>query len=347
MAEKINNQRRKTLGAAALAMLANQLGVSSAAAAQIGESDTTATVGNGRTTFSVMKQISAGVLNTGFAEEGPPDGPVVILLHGWPYDIHSFVDVAPRLSKEGYRVIIPYLRGYGTTTFLHASTMRNAQQAAVALDIIALMDALRIEQAVLAGFDWGARTANIIAALWPDRCKAMVSVNGYLINNRERNAAPLPPKVEHGWWYQFYFATERGRAGYEANRREFNKLMWRANSPRWNFDDLTFERTAAAFDNADHVEIVLHNYRWRLNLSHGESRYDALENRLAAGPVIRVPTITLDGDADGVVAATDGRSYANKFSGKRAHRIVPGAGHNLPREAPDAFANAILEVDQY
>lgn len=347
MAEKINNQRRKISGAAALAVLASPFSVSSQAAARISELDTAATIVNVRTTFSAMRQIKAGVLNIGFAEEGPSNGPVVILLHGWPYDIHSFANVAPLLANEGYRVIIPYLRGHGTTTFLHADTIRNAQQAAVALDIIALMDALKIERVTLAGFDWGARTANIIAALWPNRCKAMVSVNGYLINNRERNRAPLPPMVEHGWWYQFYFATERGRAGYEANRREFNKLMWRANSPQWNFDDLTFERTAAAFDNPDHVAIVMHNYRWRLNLADGEATYDALENRLAAGPVIGVPTITLDGDADGVVSATDGRSYANKFSGKRAHRIVPGAGHNLPQEAPEAFANAVLEVGRY
>lgn len=347
MTEKINKQRRNISGAAALAVLAIPFGVTGKASAQTTGSDTTATIGSGRSTFSAIRQINAGVLNMGYAEEGPSSGPVVILLHGWPYDIHSFADVAPRLAREGYRVIIPYLRGHGTTRFLHADTVRNAQQAVVALDIIALMDALKIERAILAGFDWGARTANIIAALWPDRCKAMVSVNGYLINNRERNKVPLPPKVEHGWWYQYYFATERGRAGYEANRREFNKLMWRANSPRWSFEDATFERTAAAFDNPDHVAIVIHNYRWRLNLADSEARYDALESRLAMGPIISVPTITLDGDADGVAPATDGRSYASKFSGKRTHRIVHGAGHNLPQEAPEAFASAILEVDRY
>lgn len=347
MEEKISIQRRKISGAAALAVLAIQFGATSKAAARTGGSDTAPAIGSGRTALSPVKQIKAGLLNVGFVEEGPSNGSVVILLHGWPYDIHSFVDVAPRLGKAGYRVIIPYLRGHGTTTFLDAATMRNAQQAAVALDIIALMDALKIEKAILAGFDWGARTANIVAALWPERCKAMVSVNGYLINNRDRNKVPLPPKLEHGWWYQFYFATERGRAGYEAHRREFNKLMWRANSPQWNFDDPTFERTASAFDNADHVAIVMHNYRWRLKLADGEAVYDALENRLAAGPVIAVPTITLDGDADGVVPATDGHSYASKFSGKRVHRIVSGAGHNLPQEAPEAFVNAILEVDRF
>lgn len=347
MEEKISNQRRKISGAAALAVLAFQFGAAGKAAAGTRRLDRTASIESGRNAFSAIKQIDAGVLNIGFAEEGPSDGPVVILLHGWPYDIHSFADVAPRLGKAGYRVIIPYLRGHGTTTFLDTGTMRNAQQAAVALDIIALMDALKIEKAVLAGFDWGARTANIVAALWPERCKAMVSVNGYLINNRDRNRVPLAPKLEHGWWYQFYFATERGRAGYEANRREFNRLMWRANSPQWTFDELTFERTASAFDNADHVAIVMHNYRWRLKLADGEAKYDALENRLAAGPVIAAPTITLDGDSDGVVPATDGQSYASKFSGKRVHRIVSGAGHNLPQEAPEAFANAILDVDRF
>jgi pimeloyl-ACP methyl ester carboxylesterase len=297
--------------------------------------------------FGALKQIDAGVLNVGYAEAGPSDGPAVMLLHGWPYDIHSFVDVAPLLAAAGYRVIVPHLRGHGTTRFLSSGTFRNAQQSVVAVDIIALMDALTIETAILAGYDWGARTANIIAALWPERCTAMVSVNGYLINNRERNKLPLPPQVEHGWWYQYYFATERGRAGYDANRRDFAKLIWTFNSPTWDFDDATFDRTAASFDNPDYVSIVIHNYRWRLSLAEGDPHYDDLEQRLAEGPVIAVPTITLDGDADGVAPASDGTSSAKKFSGKRTHRIIKGIGHNLPREAPQAFADAVVDVDGY
>jgi pimeloyl-ACP methyl ester carboxylesterase len=297
--------------------------------------------------FDALRQIDAGVLNIGYAEAGPADGPAAILLHGWPYDIHSFVDVAPLLAAAGYRVIVPHLRGHGTTRFLSSSTFRNAQQSVVALDIIALMDALRIEKAILAGYDWGARTANIIAALWPERCKAMVSVNGYLINNRERNKLPLPPKAEHGWWYQYYFVTERGRAGYDENRREFAKLTWKVNSPKWDFDDATFDRTAASFDNPDHVSVVIHNYRWRLSVAEGDPRYDDLEQRLAAGPVIAVPTITLDGDSDGVAPPSDGKSYAGKFSGKRTHRIIEGVGHNLPQENPQAFARAVVDVDGY
>jgi pimeloyl-ACP methyl ester carboxylesterase len=299
------------------------------------------------TTFAALKQIHAGELDIGYAEAGPSDGRPVILLHGWPYDIHSFVDVAPRLAAAGYRVIVPHLRGHGTTQFLSDDTFRNAQQAVIALDIIALMDALKIEKAILAGYDWGARTANIIAALWPERCKAMVSVNGYLINNLERNKQPLPPKVERGWWYQYYFATDRGRAGYEANRHDFNKLIWTLNSPQWAFDDATYDRSAASFDNPDHVAIVIHNYRWRLSLAAGDPRYDELERRLAAGPAIAAPTVTLDGDSDGVAPASDGMAYAGMFSGRRTHRIVKGAGHNLPQEAPQAFADAVLEVDTY
>jgi pimeloyl-ACP methyl ester carboxylesterase len=299
------------------------------------------------TSFGSLKQIVAGVLNVGYAEAGPGDGPTVILLHGWPYDIHSFVEVAPLLATAGYRVIVPHLRGHGTTRFLSSGALRNGQQSVVALDIIALMDALKIEKAILAGYDWGARTANIIAALWPERCKAMVSVNGYLINSRERNKQPSPPKVEHGWWYQYYFATERGRAGYDTYRREFARLIWKANSPTWDFGDATFARTAASFDNPDHVSIVIHNYRWRLSLAEGDARYDGLEGRLAEGPVIAVPTITLDGDSDGVAPASDGTSYAGKFSGKRTHRVVKGVGHNLPQEAPEAFARAVVEVDGY
>ena len=278
---------------------------------------------------------------------GPTGGAPVFLLHGWPYDIHSIVDVAPLLAAAGYRVIVPHLRGHGTTRFLSNATLRNAQQSAVALDIVALMDALIIEKAILAGYDWGARTANIIAALWPERCKAMVSVNGYLINNLERNKLPLPPEVEHGGWYQYYFATERGRAGYDANRREFAKLIWKLNSPKWDFDNATFDRTAVSFDNPDYISIVIHNYRWRLSLVEGEAQYNDLEKRLAEGPVISVPTITLDGDSDGVAPATDGTSYANKFSGKRTHRIIKGVGQAMPQEAPQAFAQAVVEVDGY
>lgn len=299
------------------------------------------------TTFGSLKQIDAGVLNVGYAEAGPADGPAVILLHGWPYDIHSYLDVAPLLASKGYRAIVPYLRGHGTTRFLSISTARNAQQSVLAVDIIALMDALKIDKAILAGFDWGARTANIMAALWPERCKAMVSVSGYLIGSPEANRMPLPPKAELQWWYQYYFATERGRAGYDQYRHDFAKLIWQLASPKWDFDDATFDRTAAAFDNADHVAIVIHNYRWRLSLAEGEPKYDDLEKRLAAGPVINVPTITLEGDANGAPHPDDA-SYRQKFSGKYTHRtITGGVGHNLPQEAPQAFADAVVEVDGY
>ncbi len=299
------------------------------------------------TSFAALKQIDAGVLNVGYAEAGPADGPAVILLHGWPYDIHSYVDVAPVLASAGYRVIVPYLRGYGTTRFLSSDTVRNGQQAVVAVDIIALMDALKIKKATLAGFDWGARTADIVAALWPERCKALVSVSGYLIGSPEANKMPLPPKAELEWWYQYYFATERGRAGYDKYRHDFAKLIWQIASPKWHFDDATFDRTAASFDNPDHVAIVIHNYRWRLGLAEGEAKYDDLEKRLAAAPVITVPTITLEGDANGAPHA-DAASYAKKFSGKYAHRLINGGiGHNLPQEAPQAFAEAVVEVDGY
>ncbi|OEZ62146.1 alpha/beta fold hydrolase [Duganella sp. HH105] len=294
-----------------------------------------------------IRQIRAGELDVGYYEAGPADGKPVLLLHGWPYDIHSYAEVAPLLAAQGYRVIVPHLRGHGSTRFLSDAAFRNGQQAAVALDIIALMDALKIPTAILAGYDWGARTANIIAALWPERCKAMVSVNGYLINNRERNKLPLSPKAEHGWWYQFYFATERGQAGYQANRREFAHLIWKANSPQWNFDQATFDRSAASFDNPDYIAIVIHNYRWRLSVADGDPKYDALERQLAAGPAIAAPTITLDGDSDGVAPATDGKAYAARFTGKRTHRVIKGVGHNLPQEAPQAFAQAVIDVDAY
>jgi pimeloyl-ACP methyl ester carboxylesterase len=342
--------RRRFLGTVAGSLAAAELAMVGSADAhtrKLHAADATVRQPGPNTSFGPLKQIAAGLLNVGYAEDGPSDGPPVILLHGWPYDIHSYVDVAPLLARAGYRVIVPYLRGYGTTRFLSSETFRNGQQAAVALDVIALMDALQIEKAIIAGFDWGARTANIVAALWPERCKAMVSVNGYLINNRDNNKRPLSPVIEHGWWYQYYFATERGQAGYEAYRRDFARLMWRLLSPHWDFDDATFERTAAAFDNPDHVSIVIHNYRWRLSLADGEPQYDDLERRLADGPVIAVPTITLDGDSDGVAPASDGTSYAQRFAGQRSHRIIQGAGHNLPQEAPQAFAQAVVDVDGY
>jgi pimeloyl-ACP methyl ester carboxylesterase len=297
------------------------------------------------TSFGALKHIEAGVLDVGYAEAGPPDGRAVILLHGWPYDIHSFADAAPLLAAAGYRVVVPYLRGYGTTRFLSEATLRNGQQSVLAADVIALMDALGIDKAILAGFDWGARTANVVAALWPGRCKAMVSVSGYLITGQEANKAPLPPPAEFAWWYQFYFATERGRAGYDKYRREFAKLIWSTASPKWNFDDATFNRSAAAFDNKDHVSIVIHNYRWRIGAAEGEARYDDLEKQLASGPVITVPTITLEGDANGAPHPDPG-TYGAKFSGKYAHRTISGGiGHNLPQEAPQAFAEAIIDVD--
>jgi pimeloyl-ACP methyl ester carboxylesterase len=305
---------------------------------------------NGMTTsspFGALKQVDAGPLSVGYAEAGPADGPAVLLLHGWPYDIHSFAGVTPLLAAAGYRVIVPYLRGYGTTRFLSNDTARNGQQAAVAMDVIVHMDALRIDRAILAGFDWGARSAGVIAALWPDRCKALVSVSGYLIGSQAANAAPLPPMAELAWWYQFYFATERGRAGYEKYRREFSRLIWQLASPKWAFDDATFARTAVAFDNPDHVAIVIHNYRWRLGLAAGESQYDDVERRLADAPAIAVPAITLEGDANGAPHA-DASAYAGKFTGKYEHRTISGGvGHNLPQEAPHAFAQAVIDVDGY
>jgi pimeloyl-ACP methyl ester carboxylesterase len=299
------------------------------------------------TSFAPLKQVEAGALTIGYAEAGPADGSTVILLHGWPYDIYSYVDVAPLLASVGYRVIVPFLRGHGTTRFLSSESARNGQPSALAVDIRALMDALKIEKATLGGYDWGARTANIIAALWPERCKAMVSVSGYLIASQEIGRMPLPPKAELEWWYQYYFATERGRIGYEKYTHDFAKLIWQLASPQWAFDDATFNRSAAAFDNPDHVSIVVHNYRWRLGLAAGEPKYDDLEQRLAQAPVIAVPTMTLEGDANGA-PHPDASSYAKKFSGKYAHRVITGGvGHNLPQEAPQAFAEAIVEVDGF
>jgi pimeloyl-ACP methyl ester carboxylesterase len=283
-------------------------------------------------------------LNVGYVEVGPASGPAVFLLHGWPYDIHSFAEVTPLLAQAGYRVIVPYLRGYGTTRFLSNDTFRNGQPAAIAADIVELMDALSIEQAILAGFDWGARTANIVAAAFPERCKAMVSVSGYLISGQESGKAPLPPSAELQWWYQFYFATERGREGYEKYRSDFSKLIWRTASPKWQFDDATFDRTAKSFENPDHVEIVIHNYRWRIALAPGEERYADLDRIIASAPTISVPTITMEGDANGAPHPAPA-AYAKKFSGRYQHReIRGGVGHNLPQEAPQAFASAVIDA---
>jgi pimeloyl-ACP methyl ester carboxylesterase len=350
MSEEIDHDRRRFIGTAAMTIAAAQLGIIGSAKAQSSKIQPAGvpTMKPGtNTSFGSLKQIDAGVLNVGYAEAGPADGPAVILLHGWPCDIHSYVDVAPLLASAGYRVIVPYLRGYGTTRFLSSGTFRNGQQSVVALDIIALMDALKIKEAIIAGFDWGARTANIIAALWPERCKAMVSVSGYLIGSQKSGKTPLPPKAELEWWYQYYFATERGRAGYDKYRHDFAKLIWQLASPKWGFDDATFNRSAVSFNNPDHVSIVIHNYRWRLGLAEGEPKYDDLEKRLAEGPVITVPTITLEGDANGA-PHPDPSSYAKKFSGKYSHRMIKGGvGHNLPQEAPQAFAKAVVEVDGY
>jgi len=342
--DDINQDRRRLFGTAAMAVAAAQLGITGRAEAQRMEAKIPAIKPGTHTSFALLKQIDAGVLNVGYAEAGPADGLPVILLHGWPYDIYSFVDVTPALASAGYRVIVPFLRGYGTTHFLSNDTVRNGQPAAIAVDTIALMDALKIEKAVLAGFDWGARTVNIVSALWPERCKATVSVSGYLIGSQQAGKMPLPPSAELQWWYQFYFATDRGRTGYDKYRHDFSKLIWQLASPKWAFDDATFDRSAASFNNADHVAVVIHNYRWRLGLADGEAKYDDLERRLAEGPVITVPTITLEGDANGAPHPEPG-AYAKKFSGRYEHRtITGGVGHNLPQEAPQAFAEAIIDV---
>jgi pimeloyl-ACP methyl ester carboxylesterase len=333
MTETIDSTRRRLMGAALVSVAAAGIGKAKAATSQ--------------TSFGPLKQVDAGVLSVGYAEAGPAGGPPVILLHGWPYDIHAFVDVAPLLASAGYRVLIPYVRGYGTTTFLSSGTFRNGQPAALASDLIDFMDALKMRSATIGGFDWGARTAAIVAALWPERVKAMVSVSGYLIGNQAAGKVPLPPKAEYDWWYQYYLATERGRLGYEKNRRDFNKLIWQLASPKWNFDDATYDRSAASFDNPDHAAIVVHNYRWRLALAEGEAKYDAVEKQLAAAPVIKVPTITMEGDANGA-PHPDPSAYAKKFSGKYAHRnLTGGIGHNLPQEAPEAFARAVIDADHW
>jgi pimeloyl-ACP methyl ester carboxylesterase len=350
MVEEIDYDRRRFLAAAIMAIASAELGIIGSAAAQSSKAKP-ATVPpikpGANKSFGPLKQIDAGLLNVGYVELGPSGGLPVILLHGWPYDIHSFVDVAPLLASMDYRVIVPYVRGYGTTQFLSRETFRNGQPSALAVDTIAFMDALKIEKATLAGFDWGARTANIIAVLWPERCKAMVSVSGYLIGSQQSGRMPLPPKNELQWWYQYYFATERGRAGYEKYRHDFAKLIWQVASPKWKFDNATFERTAASFNNPDHVSIVIHNYRWRLGLAEGESKYDDFEKRLAEFPVITVPTITLQGDADGA-PRLDPSFYAKTFAGRYSHRPIKGGiGHNLPQEAPQAFAKAVVDVDSF
>jgi pimeloyl-ACP methyl ester carboxylesterase len=343
--EKIDlHRRRLVIGATALTAAATQLGVLGSASAQSARTTLPQIKAGAHTSFAPLKQINTGLLNIAYAEAGPADGPPVILLHGWPYDIHSFVDVTPALASAGYRVLVPYLRGYGATHFLSSETLRNGQPSAVAVDVIDFMNALRIEKAVLAGFDWGGRTACIGAALWPERVRALVSVSGYLIGNQEAGKMPLPPKAEFEWWYQFYFATERGRMGYEKNRHDFNKLIWRQTSPKWNFDDATYARSAAAFDNPDHVAVVIHNYRWRIGIAEGEAKYGELENRLATGPTISVPSITLESDANGA-PHPEPSSYANKFTGRYQHRnITGGIGHNLPQEDPKAFVDAVIDA---
>jgi pimeloyl-ACP methyl ester carboxylesterase len=333
MSEKINYRRRRFLGATALTLAGAPF-----------RSLQSAHATGANASFGPLKQIEAGLLSVGYAEAGPPNGPAVVLLHGWPYDIHSYVDVAPLLASSGHHVIVPYLRGYGTTRFLSRNTFRNGQPSAVALDAVALMDALKIQTAIIGGFDWGARTADIMATLWPQRCKGIVSVSGYLIGSQSSGKTPLPPAAEFQWWYQFYFATDRGRAGYDKYRRDFAKLIWQQASPKWHFDDATFDRSAAAFDNPDHVDIVIHNYRWRLGLAEGERKYDDFERRLASGPAITVPSITLEGDANGAPHPDPG-TYRNKFSGRYEHRTITGGiGHNLPQETPEAFARAIVDV---
>ncbi|MBP0580407.1 alpha/beta fold hydrolase [Labrys sp. LIt4] len=346
MSEQIDQSRRGLLGTMAFGAVLAQLGAIGAASAQTNA--TPAASGRGaHTSFTSLKQIKAGVLDVGYAEAGPADGAPMLLLHGWPYDIHSYVDVAPILAAAGYRVIVPYLRGYGSTRFLSSDTPRNGQQAALGSDVIAFMDALKIEKAVIGGYDWGARTADIVAALWPERCKALVSVSGYLIGSQALNKAPLPPKAELQWWYQFYFATDRGEAGYAKYTHDFARLIWELASPQWKFDDATFARSAQAFDNPDHVAVSIHNYRWRLGLAQGEAKYDALEKKLATLPTIAVPTITMEGDANGA-PHPEPASYAKRFSGRYEHRLITGGiGHNLPQEAPEAFAKAMLDVARF
>jgi len=348
MSDRIDQRRRTFLGTAALGLAATQVGWMSLASAQAAKpADGKAAIRTGRTSFSSIKHVKTDVLDIAYAEEGPVNGKPVLLLHGWPYDVYSFVDVAPILAAAGYRVIIPYLRGYGDTRFLSADTPRNGQQAALAADGLALLDALHIKKAIVAGFDWGARTADIMAALWPERCEALVSVSGYLIGSQELNRAPLPPKAEQQWWYQYYFTTERGAAGYAKYTHDFARLIWETASPKWAFDDATFNRSAAALDNPDQVAVAIHNYRWRLGLAQGEARYDGLEKKLATLPAITIPTITMEGDANGA-PHPEPSAYTKKFTGKYEHRLITGGiGHNLPQEAPEAFAKAVIDVGKF
>ncbi|QEM10717.1 alpha/beta fold hydrolase [Mucilaginibacter rubeus] len=349
MENKTNFSRRRFLSITALTVAAAEFGGFGLLKAETRNTDSSAPQNTpfSNRSFDTIKQVKTSLLDIGYAESGPANGQPVILLHGWPYDIHSYVEVSAILAKAGYRVIVPHLRGHGTTQFLSAQTFRNGQQAALATDIIELMDALKIDSAIIGGFDWGARTADIMAALWPERCKALVSVSGYLIGSQEANKKPLPPKAELSWWYQFYFSTERGRAGYEANRRDFNRLIWETASPKWKFSDAEFERSVPAFDNPDHVAIVIHNYRWRLALAEGEAKYDELEKKLAMAPPITVPTVTLEGDANGAPHPQPA-DYAIRFKGKYAHHTITGGiGHNLPQEAPKAFADAIIEAESF
>jgi pimeloyl-ACP methyl ester carboxylesterase len=348
MYEQIDKRRRELLGAT-FGMTVAQLGALAPATAQTdaeNREDTLRVAKASGGSFAALKRISAGVLSIAYAEAGPADGPPVMLLHGWPYDIHSFVDVAPILADAGYRVLVPYLRGYGETRFLSTDTPRNAQPAAVATDAVNFLDALKIQKVLVAGFDWGGRTANLMAFLWPERCKALVSVSGYLVGSRDALQSPLPPSAELPWWYLFYFATNRGKAGYAKYTKDFNRLIWQLASPKWAFDDSTFERSAKAFENPDFVEISLYNYRWYFRLEPGEPKYDELERKIATFPTISIPTITLEGDANGAPHA-DPSVYAKKYTGKYEHRnITGGIGHNLLREAPEAFAKAIIDVDK-
>jgi pimeloyl-ACP methyl ester carboxylesterase len=350
MQDQIDQKRRSFLGVTALGLAIAPFGLSSLASAQTAKPAAAGgkhVASGGHTSFKAIKHVKAGLLDVAYAEDGPANGKPVLLLHGWPYDVYSFVDVAPILAAAGYRVIMPWLRGYGDTRFLSADTKRNGQQAALAQDAIDLLDALKIDKAIVAGFDWGARTADILAALWPERCKALVSVSGYLIGSQEANKAPLPPKAELQWWYQYYFATERGEAGYAKYTHDFARLIWELASPQWGFDDATFARSAAALDNPDQVAVAIHNYRWRLGLAEGESKYDELEARLAKSPTIAIPTITMEGDANGAPHPQPS-AYAKKFTGKYEHRdIAGGIGHNLPQEAPQAFAKAVIDVDHF
>jgi pimeloyl-ACP methyl ester carboxylesterase len=341
---KTSIDRRHFIGTTAMTAAAAQFGLIAPAAAQSEPAKPVGTQPATSAAFAPLKRIDAGPLNVTYAEAGPSDGQPVLLLHGWPYDIYAFAEVTPLLASSGFRVIVPYLRGYGATRFLSNDTVRNGQPSALAVDTIALMDALNIEKAVLGGFDWGARTVNIVSALWPERTSGTVSVSGYLIGSQDAGKVPLPPKAELEWWYQFYFATERGRLGYDKYRREFSKLIWQLASPKWQFDDATFDRSAAAFDNPDHVAIVIHNYRWRMGLADGEAKYAAFEKKLAQFPAISVPTITLEGDANGA-PHPDPSAYTKRFTGKYQHRLIKGGiGHNLPQEAPKAFAEAIVDV---